>query len=328
MFVFCFIEGARYKVGTDWVSYQALFLDIQQYGLSFKDVTSGGYEPLYIIFNYLVAKAGLTYQWFFGLAAGLQVGLFTLAMRQLPRQLPLAMFVYATTFLISSQNILRQTIATTVFLFALTALARGERVRYLCGSVCAFLTHFSSAIVLPFVVIGNKIFRWLDNVWVGIASLAVSFTLGPTFINIITQLLPIFTSNRKYISNLDELDIVHDYATGLGHLFSIFLTFLIVLFFKKMKESTKGFNLTLYYRIFLVGSILQNAFANSMLLARVPFALSATKMILLPVCYAYLWRKSSWHKLLCITLLLISVAGYFMTISSRAADCAPFLFKF
>lgn len=328
LLIYGLIEGFRFEVGSDWSEYRDYFTSMNRDPIKVENIFGRGLEPLFLVLNIIISIFSSSYQVYFGFIAILHLVLYTLALRRIPQVLGLGMLVYGTGFVLTSQNIMRQTLSTTVFLFGIVFLVNRRYIKYLATGIIASFIHYSSIITLPFVFIGNKCFRLLDNKVVGIIGVVVSFYLGSFLTDIISYFLPFLTDNAKYMKSLENLDVMHEYNSGLGKVFMIFLTILIILNFSKIRKYVRNFDITILYRIFLIGMMLQNSFANSMFLGRVSFALSQTKLFLYPLLFSYFWNKSTSYRLLSLGLITVEIIGFYMAILGSTAGCSPFVFKF
>lgn len=328
--IICILQGCRYQVGTDWISYYNFYERIKNssYIIGLSDYSSYYIEPIYAMVNILCAKVNLSYQAFFGIIAGGQIALYSLSFRNIPKYLFWGMLFYCLSFLISTQNIIRQTISTSVFVLSAMCLANDKNAKYLMGSSIAALIHYSSFITIPLIVLKNKIFRFLDNKIVGVVLFCGSYAAGHFLITLVTQIVPAITQNEKYISNLESLDVLVNYNSGLGLIFQSFTSILIIIYANKIINLVKLPSFYIIYRLFLVGTILQNAFSNSMFLQRVPFALTSLKLILISILVYLLIKGGIFEKMLGFSIVLISVLGFYMTIMAGGAGCSPYILKF
>jgi len=259
--------------------------------------------------------------------ACIEIVLYFSAFRKSPQIIILSAFVFGTGYMITSQNIARQFLSIAIFLPFCLMLSEGKYYKYILGCVIAFFTHFSSVIAIPFVFINSKIFKFLENRLFGIIVFTISFFLGTIFSGLIIDCLPLMTDNTKYIDNLQSLAVVHEYSSGLGLLFQIFTNILAILWYDKYKTIV-SINLSTMFRIFIIGVVLHNAFANSMFLARLPLILYSTRYFLIPTMYYWMLKHNDYKRILAISMIVVTLIGFIMTINSGAAGCSPFKLSF
>lgn len=328
LFLFCFIEGCRFQVGTDWENYYEMYEETKTYTFSAIIDSVGVMEPLYLFVNYFVSFFGAPHQVFFGLIAGLNIILFCKAFRRFPSYLVMGTFLYGISFLVTSQNIMRQTFSTCIFLFSINYLLESKYVKYVWGSLSAILIHYSSIISILGVIVKSNFFNFLDKRIIGVTFFAVSYLLGNTFISGIEYLLPAFIENEKYLTSLSNVDVVESYNTGLGAIFNGFTSLLLIYFSKEIVRFANIKKLELLFRLFLIGTVLSNAFANSMFLMRLPFMLVSLKLLLLPMLFSWFWHKGVMWQLFTCMILFIMTLAFIMGILSSAGGCSPFQFQF
>lgn len=316
----------RYEVGTDWKNYKYIFDSYSSlYMNNIQDVvTNDRIEPLYLLLNYFVAKCGGSYQLFLFIIMGLHLCLLLAMCRTFPANSALIVFFYFTVLFLSTLNIHRQTLAICLFLFAMHLLAANKTGKYYLLSATACLVHYSSIVILMVPILKSKLFRFLDKRYVALALYVSGFFIGHILMDMIVSYVPLFTDNAKYNSTLENLEHVHEYSSGLGLLFYKALDIILILNFPKFVQ--KGFGI--YSRTFLVGSVVANAFANSMFLARVALPFTSIKIFLLALLLSdYLKdKKLTIRKSAAVLIIMIAFMGFLMNIASHNSGCSPFQF--
>lgn len=327
-FIICivsFILCMRYEVGTDWENYKYIFESYSVRGLTFVEaISKENIEPLYSALNYIVVKLGGSYQLLLFIIMAAHLGLLMTLCRSFPRYSMLIVFFYFMVLFLTTLNIHRQTLAICIFLVSLVCLQKNQNIRYILGAIIAILFHYSSIIILLVPLLKSRLCRFLDNRYVSIGLYVAGFFIGQFLMDAIITYLPLMTDNSKYNSTLENLEHVHEFSSGLGMMFYKLLD--IILIWNIPKFINRG--MYLYSRTFVVGTVIANAFANSMFLARVAFPFTSIKILLLPMLLQeYLaHKKLTLKRFAAIIAIAFALLGFMMNISNHNAGCSPFQF--
>lgn len=320
------IMALRYDVGTDWENYKDIFDSYSiTYNIRMQDTLSNDrIEPLYSLLNHIVARSGGSYQLFLFIIMALHLTMLMAICRSFPRYSTLIVFFYFTVLFLSTLNIHRQTLAICIFLFALNFLAKKQNLKYYLYSALACLTHVSSIIILFVPILKSKIFRFLDNRYISLGLYIAGFFIGQFLMDMIITYIPLLTDNAKYNTTIANLEHVHEYSSGLGLLFYEALDILLIMNFPKFTAQ----GLAIYTRTFLAGSVISNAFANSMFLARVALPFTSIKIILAAILLTNFLkdRKLTVRKSAALIIILFAFIGFMMNIANHNSGCSPFQF--
>ncbi|MGG5359261.1 MULTISPECIES: EpsG family protein [unclassified Enterococcus] len=139
------VAALRYKVGTDYTVYSTLQIPELLRGVDYKLKN----EYLY---QYLI-KIGMSMgdvQWVFVLTHAVLLFFIWQAFRNssLDLRFSIFLFIFGASFN-TSLNIMRQSIATAVFLFAIKYIIERKLVKYLCMMIIAFLFHKTAVAFIP-----------------------------------------------------------------------------------------------------------------------------------------------------------------------------------
>ena len=315
----------RYEVGTDWENYKYIFESYSTlYTSTFKDTFNERIEPLYSILNFVIAKSGGSYQLLLFIVMAIHLTLLMSMCKVFPSYSHLIVVFYFSVLFLSSLNIHRQTMAICIFLVALKYLKNDKVGKYYLCSIVACLFHYSSVIILLVPLLKLKLFRFLDNKYIALGLYVFGFFLGHFLTDFIVTYLPMLTDNAKYNSTIENLEHVHEYSSGLGLLFYKVLDVLLIFNFSKFTQR----GLCIYSRTYLVGSVVANAFANSMFLARVALPLTSVKIYLLAILISESMKGSrmTLRKLVAIGIIILTFLGFFMNIANHNSGCSPFQF--
>lgn len=318
--------GLRDNVGTDWENYKYIFESYSpKYFTTFgRAMANERIEPLYSLLNFIVISLGGSYQLFLTIIMGIHLVMLLYACKTFPRYSILIVYFYFMVLFLSTLNIHRQTLAICIFLFALHFLLNKQIGKYYIACIIACLFHYSSVIVLLVPILATKAFRFMDNKYVCLVLYVLGFYLGQFLTDMIITYIPLLTDNAKYNSNLQQLEHVHEYSSGLGLLFYKVLD--LVLIWNIPKFVSNG--VSIYTRTFVAGIVLSNAFANSMFLARVALPFTSVKIFLLSFLLADCFKdeKLTLRKTLALLVIAVAFLGFLMNIANHNSGCSPFQF--
>ena len=142
VFIFSVVLGMRYQVGTDYASY----MDIYKFHTDFDII-----EPGYRFLNIILSDLGFSYPSIFIAVAFLQIIFFTKGIIRFGKIFPWTIFFYFTTlYIFLSLNVLRQTLAFSIFVFSIQFIWKKKFLKYCLCILFSSLFHQSAMILLPF----------------------------------------------------------------------------------------------------------------------------------------------------------------------------------
>lgn len=154
----------RYELGIDYFSYQVIFEDIKNYK---EPLLGGKVEPGYYFLNWVVAKLGLSFEYFVFVVA---VVTYTFLFISYPKQhKTLFHFVLWTTIYFFTFDKLRSILAGSVLLYASMIFLRDKNLyKYFAWVVVASLIHKSALVFLIIPLFGaiklfdyRLVYQWI-----------------------------------------------------------------------------------------------------------------------------------------------------------------------
>ena len=143
--LFSLVLGLRYDVGTDYLGYKEDFL-----------AGNERFEVGYSLVCDLFRTIGFDYPSIFIFSVFIQFLFFYLGVKDNKRILPWAVFFYFTTLhLFLSLNVIRQTIAFSIFIYAVKFINNKSFPRYLLWCLIASTFHKSAIILIPFYLLNH-----------------------------------------------------------------------------------------------------------------------------------------------------------------------------
>ena len=145
------LVGLRQGVGTDYAAYVYMFNEFSQ--ISLQNLITMPENSIELGFYAIIQLSWLLtrdYTLMFGASAMLTVCFAYLGIKRLvPRYLPIAFFLYLLVLMPSSMNLVRQGIAMSVIIFAISYIIRGNVYKYIACVLVAASFHTSALIMLP-----------------------------------------------------------------------------------------------------------------------------------------------------------------------------------
>jgi hypothetical protein len=217
------ISAFTAPVATDHPNYVYMFENIKTYpfsevGLSFigsARVTQ--IETGYMMLNWILAKIGFTEPFFF-LAIALIINT-AIVNYVYKHRLPIFTVAYiyiGGLILINEQNLVRQFVATSVFLFALLYLEKGQWIKYVLIVFAATLFHASAIVLIPFFLCGYN--RWkatIQTISTG-GNGGQKIMAGLYVLSVLSIAIPILAQNILFFSFFNYYDIYQNSMSGVG----------------------------------------------------------------------------------------------------------------
>lgn len=164
-------------VDKDYSNYLKLYYSI--------DITT---EISFILISDLVRATIDDASAVFAIYAFLTLTLIATAIKKISPWLLSSLLIYLSqNYMLHCMTQIRVAVASAIFLLALPALLRGERVKYMLIILCAILFHYTSVVYLLFAFLSGKELKGYSTyIWLGI--IPVCMMLSALQINLITML--------------------------------------------------------------------------------------------------------------------------------------------
>lgn len=284
--------------GTDNINYYSIF--------KYKDYDSLEYAfigSLYIISNFQI--------WLFCYAMATYMILFFQLKKETKYMcLGVLIFMISTSkFFPESFNVIRQSIAASLMLWAFVNWNHCKRLDAFIAIFIAALFHTSSIIALPFFLL-KKI-----SIPFSICLVSLILTLILGMLHIFNDTLQLFALGFTDYNSADSVaDVVNKYSSygnGTSYLnakamltntFPITAMALLTYPFSKEAKNKYGF----YYNIFWIATLIGNVFIPAMVYGfRIVFSLQIVQLLVLPLAYQY--GKRHIRQLIICYLILLSI---------------------
>jgi transmembrane protein EpsG len=280
MFFFLFIAlflvaGLRWKVGTDYSNYEAVFSRIQT--LDFKDILNFNTEYGYTLFTWVILKISPEYQLVFLAFSFFTIGIIVLSIREYSTSFTFSIILYITTMsYFGSFNGIRQWLASAIIFFAYRYIITSNFKKYLTFVIIAALIHNSALIMLPiYFLVKRKSMNKMNLIIIG------AFVLSSLFFDQFIQLLISSLDGTKY----NEYDTWFEEAGREAH----FLRFAVVsiptligyIFYKKLRNHRVDIDTLL--NMSLLNTMFMFLALNNYIFARFTIYFELYNLLLIPL---------------------------------------------
>lgn len=298
LIILAFFSAIRYDYGTDWSTYLHMYLYQK------RDLLRC--EPLFVLINKFLRNNNIPYQYFFGLIAFMQYFFFYKVLKNCHVNTFWGFFFLFINYFFGINNILRQYLAVSIGMYAITYLQKNKFKEYVFFALLAFSFHYSSIILLiPLFltkVLHQRSFIFKKYIYYLILLVIAIFykQFFSIFLTLVlTPLSLVFGNNVSIIS----LFMTHEVplGSGLGVILQI-ICYLCLLpngFYYSNINNSFGF----YFKIMYWGIVLFYFSSTNMNLSRVFFFFKCFDIYI----YSYMLsriRKNSIFELRNVFLLL------------------------
>lgn len=291
--------------GTDNINYYRLFTYKSYNGLEYAFKLSLDITPNFQLLLILYAFA--TYIILF----------FQLKKETIYICLGILVYMISTTkFFPESFNIIRQSLAASLMLWAFVSWNHSKRLETFLALLLAIMFHTSSAIAFPFLLLKKLRLPYY------ICALAVVVTVILGMSHIFNESLQLFALGAADYNSADSLaDMANKYSsygsgTSLLNSNAMFLSTvpitgiaLITYPFSEEAKMKYGF----YYNIFIFATILGNIFIPAMVYGfRIVFSLQIVQVLVIPLAFQFYRKKIEKQLIICSLILLSLIYLYYL----------------
>src|SRR5690606_22024889 len=308
--LFSILMGMRFNVGYDHLAYLDGYLSKNYIG---KD------EPLFFLISEISWYFNLHYTVYFGIIAFLQITFFYLSFKDERYLLPFLMFFLFTNGTHQSWvNIIRQSLATCIWLYSLKYIDNKKPLTYLLICLLLYFIHRSALILLFFYPVLKSDKDIFKNVKIQLILLGISFIIGKYFY-IIEKWLELLI--EFYISILGKdfylnytidnmLENVADSGSGLAYFFKLLLNITIIIQSKKLKLYFNRRRFKIIYSLFFIGLLFFYIFPIGSISFTRPFRYLYIFQTIMYSYYAYYLYKNYKRQPIYLFLLIIIIMTF------------------
>lgn len=200
------VVGLRYRVGVDTISYMASFKHLRDISHIFdSDIFSYRYEPGYLLLNSFVKSFTKEFWVVQIIVATIVNGCIFTFLYQNCRNVFVGVIIFLfLQWFYFSMEIMRESIAISIFLLNYKNLEKRNWIRYYLISLLCISFHYSAAVTLffPFVK-----FLKLNFAFIIFCALMLAVAPLAEGINNLLSISPIASRVDQYVSNADDLNL-------------------------------------------------------------------------------------------------------------------------
>lgn len=305
LIVYSLVEGLRYGRSTDYFSYHDAFI-----GLRFID-----FEPLFGVFVNLLNITNAPFYLGFVICSFILILSGCLLIKEIRFTGLFALPLFYLDTIVQSSNLVRMYFAMSFIFLALKYLMQSKNKKVITFCVLAFLTHYSTLILFPFIYLLNKNHNPFKSKYLIVVLFIVS-NVFPIGLEVISENISKFAWMGLYISYLENTNkwILGEGVETIDNIYSIFyyirfyLTPLCIIWFgydyiKKYKRYKYG----VFYNLYVLGVLLMpTALAlPTELLYRLCLYFVTFKFIVLSIIFYEFFNKKSKYNYLSRAFILI-----------------------
>lgn len=266
---FVFISGARYCVGSDYLSYLLNYLSVQVNGWSIRST----FEPGFAFVTELMAKNNVHFSFFFSLWAFIQIFFVYYSLKDCKFLYPyIGTVLLLSPFFGTLMNGIRQATVACVFLYLTQFIKERKLFPYITGILICSLFHKSSMILIPLYFIFYRDYNL--NRFVCITILVICTIVGNFYnFSIFSDIFSKIFNVLEYDSYSENIGSILEESRNLTFGPTRFLTLsvniaLIYLYPKIRIYFSDDKMLNLYFILFFIGACWSSLFVNSYLMIR------------------------------------------------------------
>lgn len=146
------LSAIRYGIGTDYFNYVRIFENVNS-GISTRS------EPGYVLLNFIVGSLGGNIHHLFFIVSFMTILFVYLFLNTYKEEfsIGLGIFIYLILYYNISLNIVRQSLAVVIVLYAFKFIEKRKALKFYLFIGIAMLFHVSAIVILPFYYIYNNL---------------------------------------------------------------------------------------------------------------------------------------------------------------------------
>ena len=323
MFFFSLMMGLRYDVGTDYMAYQEGYI---------YNYDAGKGEVLFNWIRESFNSLELHYSAYFTFLAFLNISFFLCAFKKNAFILPLLLFFLLTNgdWLVW-MNLIRQTIAMCIWIYALNFIEKKNFWWYFFWCVIAIGFHTSAILLIPLYPILRNGKDYFKNIKLQLILFGGAFLIQSLFGFFFNRIEPLIQFYQTELSG-----DIYKYSTerfkeeasstmggsGIAYILRIVLSVIIIVYSKRLKNyyDSKWF-ITIYF-LFFIGLLTENIFPVGSIVLTRPFVyFFIFKGIMFAYLVYYLFKSQSPNnRIFGTALIFIFTAIFYLNIITANAN--------
>lgn len=279
-------HGLRYGIGTDY---------FYTYVPYFKFISKGKRyfaEPLFNFLNIAVDKLTGDYKLLFFISSFIFFYLIFITLRKTSKNITISvLLLFLCQVYFYSMNMVRQSIAISIVLFAYLVINNGEKIKKIIIIIFASLFHSSAIFLLPFLYLSKKQYTNKQK----IITVCVCFIINAFFSNFVLGVISKYTNYAWYLnSEYAGMDV------SLTLLITNFMIFLIGVKYSSYEKDNLTFKICNNMNFF---GFCLSIFTSIPLISRIVRYFTIFQIILIP--YFFSFEKNSTRRIILKTIIYI-----------------------
>lgn len=318
------IIGYRYGVGSDYFSYEQIYLSQDNSGF----VERYGIEYIFYAIYALCYKLGLSYNFSLCILNYIPIWLLYKTFRNDKSFAWIIVMLFLSGQFFLHLNIVRQSIALFVLLYSTRYIINRSFKQFVLFVFIAMGFHTSAILFLPMYYIPRLSFilttRKLQYSIFFTALLFSSFILTH-LIGLMIELMQ-YTPYGQYGALITDFEITK--GSGAGVIVKVIADIVIIYYSVQLSKTYKHSGFDVFYLVYFCGCVISQVFGlTSLLLLRITFLFDSFRFVILGYLFSYLSKKRGvMHVIVFIILLLVYVAYFIGMIYLHNNHCSPYKF--
>ncbi|HPW76542.1 MAG: hypothetical protein BWY44_00728 [Candidatus Omnitrophica bacterium ADurb.Bin292] len=314
MLLFAVVFGMRYDVGVDHLAYLDAYL-------SNRDASKN--ELLFRVITDFSHSLNLNFVIYFAILAFIQVAFFFYAFKKEIYLFPLLIFfLFTNGDIIFWMNVIRQSIATCIWVCSLNFIVKKKFWRYVMFGVMAFLFHRSAIALFVFypILVGGR--DYLKIIPLQLVLFASAFVVKEVFFDVIMNFSAVVDFYISLLGaemyeasyNIDALveNFKESTGTGLAYLWKVAINVIIIIYSGRLKKYYPSRWFNMIYFLYFVGLITYYMFPVGAISFSRPFRyLYIFQSIMLSYFVYYLYKNKTVNNAILAGLIILSFLGIF-----------------
>jgi len=315
--------GLRYDVGVDYHTYEAAY---------YHPETSGAFsvfEPGYKLISIALGYLGVPYYVLCIIVVSISFifSYFLFSNEPSIKRNWYWFFYFTSSYLFFCLNVQRQAVAMCIFQFAFIYIHRKQFIRYLLLILLAACFHYSALVLIMLYPLPSIFKNRGASFYFMFLVLALILQIP---LKMLIEKLVIAVSSITPWARYGELIVTWETSTGsgVGFLIRLLMTFVVILYFNKLRNKYGALFYTSFLLYFL-GTVFNIYFEYNMLLRRVMLAAISLNIIVYSLLCDYLFRSKKLFNFFTGICVFLLFSLYFIgQIAIGSNKTMPFQFVF
>lgn len=334
IFIYSFIVGLRYNVGSDYFGYSEWYKELQETGVFPVDNDLG-----FILMNKILVGFGFESYALFILISFLQITFIVLFIRKYNFLTGWYFYFFFTNLIFFvSLNAMRQTISFFIFSYCLNLYYDKKIISAILFSIVAIMIH--KTVLILFVLLPLLRFEWVKNVKYQLIVFSLATFVPSNYFQVLLNYFsPIinYLGYSYYLENIDfikQITMENKRGDNLSYILFFFVDITLILFYNDLKKVFSNYNYIKFYNIYFTGVVLSKTFTGNFIFSRIVDYFIFYRIVVLSFFMFYVFsvsNKNINNKFIKPLSILICIAFflYFLkAIYNNAAYIVPIKFIF